>query len=86
MIQVFRIIFFLFLFNTVRAITQEIVSQLSLLSYCASVIVVTITSHIFINIFQTVHFAAVKFTKGNEENNNELSSDTKISESLKKKI
>ncbi len=36
--------------------------------YCLSLIMVTITSHIFINIFQTVHFAAVKFTRGNEKN------------------
>ncbi len=36
--------------------------------YCVSLIMVTITSHIFINIFQTVHFSAVKFTKGNEKN------------------
>ncbi len=32
--------------------------------YCISLIMVTITSHIFINIFQTVHFSAVKFTTG----------------------
>ena len=35
------------------------------------------------NFFQTVHFSAVKFTTGNKKNN-EFSSDTKISESLKK--
>ncbi len=29
---------------------------------------VTITSHIFIDIFQTEHFSAVKFTRGNEKN------------------
>ncbi len=29
---------------------------------------VTITSNIFINIFQTVHFSAIKFTRGNEKN------------------
>ncbi len=29
---------------------------------------VTITSHIFINIFQMVHFSAVKFDRGNEKN------------------
>ncbi len=46
---------------------------------------VTITSNIFINIFQTVHFSAVKFTRDNEKNN-ELSSDTQISDSLKKKL
>ncbi len=36
--------------------------------YCISQIMVTITSHIFINIFQMVHFPAVKFTRGNEKN------------------
>ncbi len=36
--------------------------------YCVSLIMVTITSHIFINIFQIVHFSAVKFTRGNEKN------------------
>ncbi len=35
--------------------------------YCVSLIMVTITSHIFINIFQAVHFSAVKFTRGNEK-------------------
>ena len=34
---------------------------------CKLNLMVTITSHIYINIFQTVHFAAVKFTKGNEK-------------------
>ncbi len=36
--------------------------------YCVSLITVTITSHIFINIFQTVHFPSVRFTRGNEKN------------------
>ncbi len=36
--------------------------------YCVSLIMVTITSHIFINIFQTAHFSAVKFSRGNEKN------------------
>ncbi len=36
--------------------------------HCASLIMFTITSHIFINIFQTVHFPALKFTRGNEKN------------------
>ncbi len=40
--------------------------------YCVSLIMVTITSHIFINIFQMVHFSAVKFTRGNEKNMNFL--------------
>ncbi len=40
--------------------------------YCVSLIMVTITSHIFMNIFQTVHFSAVKLTRGNEQNMNFL--------------
>ncbi len=36
--------------------------------YCVSLIMVTITSHILINIFQTVHISSVKFTRGNEKN------------------
>ncbi len=36
--------------------------------YCVSLIMVTITSKIFINIFQTVYFSAVKFTRSNEKN------------------
>ncbi len=36
--------------------------------YCVSLIMVTITSHIFTNIFRMVHFSAVKFTRGNEKN------------------
>ncbi len=36
--------------------------------YCINLIMVTITSHFFINIFKTVHFSAVKFTRGNEKN------------------
>ncbi len=34
--------------------------------YCVSLIMVTTTSHIFINIFLLVHFSAVKFDKGNK--------------------
>ncbi len=37
---------------------------------------VTITSYIFINIVQTVHFSTVKFDWGNEKNY-ELSSNTR---------
>ncbi len=40
--------------------------------YFVSLIMVTITSQIFINIFQTVHFSVVKFTRGNEKNMNFL--------------
>ncbi len=35
---------------------------------CVSLIMVTITSHIFINIFQMAHFSAVKFNRCNEKN------------------
>ncbi len=38
---------------------------------CISLVMVTITRH-FINIFQTVHFSAVKFTRGNEKKNKQL--------------
>ncbi len=63
---------------------KKILSILQLpILYCVSLIMVTITSHIFINIIKTVHFSAVKFTRGNEKKN-ELSSDTKISESSRK--
>ena len=36
--------------------------------YCVSLTMVTMTGHIFMNIAQIVHFSAVKFTKGNEQN------------------
>ena len=42
------------------------------ISYCVSLIMVTITGHIFINIFQTEHFSAVKFAMGYEKNMNFL--------------
>ena len=38
------------------------------ISYCVSLIMVTITRHIFIDIFQTEHFSAVKFAMGYEKN------------------
>ena len=37
-------------------------------SYCVSLIMVTITRHIFINIFQAECFSAVKFVMGYEKN------------------
>ncbi len=43
------------------------ISQLPI-PYCVSLIMLTITSHIFVNIFQTVHFSAVKFIRSNEKN------------------
>ena len=38
------------------------------ISYCVSLIMVTITRHIFINIFHIEHFSAVKFAMGYEKN------------------
>ena len=38
------------------------------ISYCISSLMVTITRHIFINIFQMEHFSAVKFAMGYEKN------------------
>ena len=55
-------------------------------SYCVSLIMVTITRHVFINIFQTGHFSAVKFAVGYDKNKYELSCDSKISKSLKKML
>ena len=37
-------------------------------SYCVSLIIVTLTTHIFIHIFQMEHFLAVKFAIGYEKN------------------
>ena len=51
--------------------------------YGVSLIIVTITRHVFINIFQTEYFSAVKYCHGLWEKY-ELSCDTKISKSLKK--
>ena len=38
------------------------------ISYCVSFIMVTITRHIFINIFQTECFSAVRFAMSHEKN------------------
>ena len=38
------------------------------ISYCAILIVVAITRHVFINFFQTEHISAVKFNMGYEKN------------------
>ena len=50
-----------------------------------SVIMVTITRHVFINIFQTEHFSAVKFYMGYLWEKYELPCDTKISKKFEKK-
>ena len=42
--------------------------EITYFANCVSLIMVTITSHIFIIIFQTIHFSAVKFTRGSEKN------------------
>ncbi len=54
-------------FNRLDTRRDDIILQLPI-SYCVSLIMVTITSHIFISIFQTVRFSAVKFTRDNEKN------------------
>ncbi len=55
--------------NRVDARTDYVFCNcLYLIVYSVSLIMVTITSHIFMNIFKTVHFSAVKFTSGNEKN------------------
>ena len=51
-------------------------------SYCVSLIMVTITRHVFINIVQTEHFSAAKFDMGYEKKY-ELSCGTKFSTYLK---
>ena len=52
------------------------------ISYCVSLIMVTITRHVFTNIFQMEHCSAVEFAMGYEKN--ELSCDSKITKSSKK--
>ena len=39
-----------------------------LISYCVSLFLVIIIRHVFINIFQTEHFLAVKFAMAYEQN------------------
>ena len=51
----------------------------------APLIMVTITRHVFINIFQTKHFLAVNFSMGYEKNMSFLVIG-KISKSLKEKL
>ena len=51
-------------------------------SYCVSLILVTITRHVFINIFQIEYTSAVKFVMDYEEKKYQLLCDTKISKSL----
>ena len=59
----------------------EVIMYIAVCLYLSvSLIMVTITRHIFINIFQTEHFLAVKFSMGNK-----LSCDSKIPQSSKKK-
>ena len=42
------------------------------MSFCVSLIMVIITRHVFINIFQMEHFSALKFAVGYEKNMNFL--------------
>ena len=55
------------------------------ISYCVSLIMVTITRQVFTNIFQMEHFSAVKFAMDYEKNMSSLVIP-KISKSLKKKV
>ncbi len=61
-----KIYWFQMLFKSVKTVwTQEEITYFAI-AYtllCTSLIMVTITSHIFINIFRPVHFSTVKFTK-----------------------
>ena len=68
--------------NLFRCTKQFCILQLPVF-YCVSLIMITITRHVFINIFQTEHFSGVKFDMGYEEKY-ELPCDTKIAKSLKK--
>ena len=45
-----------------------ICSCVSYISYCVSLIMVTITRHVFMIFFQTEHLLAMKFDMGNEKN------------------
>ena len=47
-------------------------------------VMVTITGHFFIDIFQTQHLSTMKFYMGYKKNNYELSCGTKVSKSWKK--
>ena len=54
------------------AYTKQICILQLPISYCVSLIMVTITRHIFINIFQMEHFSVVKFAMGYEKNMSSL--------------
>ena len=48
--------------------TKQLCDLQLLISHCVSLIMVTITGHIFINIFQKEHSSDVKFDKVYEKN------------------
>ena len=48
-------------------ILEEMHIAIMSIPYCVSLIMVTITSHIFIDIFQMVHFSGEKVSRGNEK-------------------
>ena len=50
------------------SLKQFCILQLPMIPYCVSLIMVTLTRHDFVNIFQMEHFSAVKFAKGYEKN------------------
>ena len=66
---------------------EEILSTTLHISYCVSLIMVTVTNHIFTNMISSKKgtYFALKFPKGYEKNI-QLSFDFKISKRLKKKI
>ena len=56
----------------VKLYTKQVCILQFPISYCVSLIMVTITRHNFVNIFQMKHFSAVKFAVGYEKNMNFL--------------
>ena len=53
--------------------------------YCVSLNMVTITRHVFINIFQTEHFSSVKFAMGYEKNIMSFFFNSKVSKFWREK-
>ncbi len=47
---------------------EDIIKNIAIAyTFLCKLIMITITSHIFINIFHPVHLSAIKFTRGNEK-------------------
>ena len=62
---------FKFQFNRSYCLMHEeimCIATIFYIPYCVSLIMVTMASHFFINIFQMVHLSAVKVTMGYEKN------------------